>query len=60
MDIELLQLDEDESLWPALVSEIHGTILCYNAQDRESLKGLDVAIRKSRRTPYTANLGVFN
>lgn len=46
MDIELLQLDEDEALWPALVSEIHGTILCYNAQDRASLKGLDVAIRK--------------
>lgn len=47
MDIELLQFGEDESLWPALVSEIHGTILCYDAQERASLKGLDVAIRRS-------------
>lgn len=45
MDIELLQLEEDD-LWPALVSEIHGTILCYNAQDRASLRGLDTAIRE--------------
>lgn len=48
MSIELLQLEEDESLWPALVSEIHGTIICYDAQDRASLKGLEVATRTSR------------
>lgn len=47
MSLELLQLEADESLWAALVSEIHGTIICYDAQDRSSLKGLDVATRRS-------------
>lgn len=45
MDIGLLHLDSDESLWPAMVAEIHGTILCYDAQDKASLRGLEVATR---------------
>jgi hypothetical protein len=46
MDIKMLQSSKDQSLWAAIVSEIHGTIICYDAQDKTSLDGLDIATRE--------------
>jgi hypothetical protein len=46
MDIKMLQSSKDQSLWAAIVSEIQGTIICYDAQDKTTLDGLDIATRE--------------
>lgn len=43
----MLRPKEGVSIWPALVPEIHGTILCYDAQRKATLDGLDIATRTS-------------
>lgn len=56
--VEFLEIDldmlrpkkEGVSIWPALVPEIHGTILCYDAQRKDTLEGLDIATSKSCRS----------
>lgn len=47
MDIKMLQSGQEESLWSAIVAEVHGTIICYDAQNKTSLQGLEIATRKS-------------
>jgi len=46
----MLKPKEGVSIWPALVPEIHGTILCYDAQRKATLEGLDIATRMSFRS----------
>lgn len=46
IDLEMLRPKQGVSIWPALVPEIHGTILCYDAQRKSTLEGLDIATRK--------------
>jgi hypothetical protein len=47
IDLDMLRPKEGVSIWPALVPEIHGTILCYDAQRKATLEGLDIATRMS-------------
>jgi hypothetical protein len=46
IDLEMFKPKQGLSIWSAIVPEIHGTILCYNAQDKSTLDGLDIATRK--------------
>jgi hypothetical protein len=51
MDIKMLQSGQDESLWSAILAEVHGTIICYNAQDETSMDGLETATRELEGRP---------